>query len=328
MPMSGKITRLVILLAISASALLTTCTPTQISPQGGKMPSKPIAEERPPGVPSAAWAYPIGLAPQKFSHKSEHVSYPMIDDGPFQGLPLGGFGAGSIGRTYRGDFARWHLDVGRHRYEPIPACQFSAFMDDGEHKIAQVLWTEAPRGVLSAWRWRYPVGAGTYYALFPRAWFDYRWEEFPVHLTMRHFSPVIPHNYRETSYPVGVFVWRAENPVSRPVKVGVMFTWQNLIGRGWDRDFIGGHYNYARSEELDTGRMVGVVLTRGGEPVTEEWDGSFAIAALEVPGVEVSFRTRFRANGDGAEVWDDFAADGALENVDDRMPSRMGEVIA
>jgi len=44
----------------------------------------------------------------------------MIDDGPFQGLPLGGFGTGSIGRTYQGDFARWHLDIGRHRYELIP----------------------------------------------------------------------------------------------------------------------------------------------------------------------------------------------------------------
>ena len=40
---------------------------------------------------------------------------PMIDDGEFAGVPIGGLGTGSIGRTYRGDAARWHLEVGRHR---------------------------------------------------------------------------------------------------------------------------------------------------------------------------------------------------------------------
>ena len=38
---------------------------------------------------------------------------------------------GSIGRTHRGDFARWHLDVGRHRFETVPADQFSVYVARG-----------------------------------------------------------------------------------------------------------------------------------------------------------------------------------------------------
>ena len=280
---------------------------------------------RPAGIPAAAWSRPIGLPVEHPSRP--RTDYPIIDDGPFQGVPLGGIGAGTIGRTYRGDFARWHLEPGRHRYEPLPANMFSVYMRQGDRTVVQALWTEAPRTFLQAWRWRYPIGAGTYYALYPRAWFVYDWDRFPARLTVEQFSPIIPHNYRESSYPVALFLWTAENPTDEPLTLGILFTWQNLLGRGQEQDFLAGHVNQARRETLDAGEMVGVLLQDGGEAVTEGWQGSFAIAALQTPGVRVTYRSRFRVNGDGAELWDDFAADGRLDNRDDATPSTMGEII-
>ena len=277
-------------------------------------------------VPSAAWARPIGqpvVSPPRA--KADH---PLVDDGPFQGAPLGGIGAGTIGRTFRGDFARWHLDIGRHRYEPLPANMFSLFMQKREERVVQVLWTEAPATFLSTWRWHYPVGAGTYAALYPRSWFLYDWEMFPARAAVEQFSPIIPHNYKESSYPVAVFLWRVENPSDEPVTVGILFTWQNMLGRGWDRDLQGGHVNEARAEDIAGERMVGVVLHDGREEVSEGWQGSFAIAAREEDGVRVTYRTRFRADGDGQDIWEDFASDGALDNVDETHPSHMGEIIA
>ena len=58
-----------------------------------------------------------------------------------------------------------------------------------------------------------------------------------------------------------------------------------------------------------------------------EWGGSMAIAALEVPGVEVTYLSRFVTNGDGADIWDDFSADGALSNLDDQTASERREVL-
>ena len=75
------------------------------------------------------------------------------------------------------------------------------------------------------WSWDYPVGAGEYAALFPRAFLTYDWDALPVRLVQTQLSPVLPHNYRESSYPVGVFDWSIENRTDEPLRVGLMFTW-------------------------------------------------------------------------------------------------------
>ncbi len=277
-------------------------------------------------IPEAAWSRPIGL-PVKAPPKPS-TDYPMIDDGPYQGAPLGGIGAGTIGRTFRGDFARWHLDIGKHHYETVPADMFSIYMEQNAKKVVQTLWTGAPKTFLQSWNWKYPVGAGNYYALYPRAWFVYDWSEFPARVAVEQFSPIIPDNYRESSYPVAVFVWTVENPTASPVRVGIMFTWQNMVGRWWGKDFVGGHVNRSKIQSLPSGQMKGLVMDAGDAPAVEGWQGSFAIASVETEGVRVSYYGRFRANGDGSGIWSDFSTDGVLSNLDDPSPSKMGEVTA
>lgn len=278
---------------------------------------------RPAAIPEAAWSRPIGLPHENPGRP--RVNVPMIDDGPFNGAPLGGLGAGAIGRTYAGDFARWHLDIGRHHYETIPANQFSVFARQGERTIAQALWTGQPStGTLGAWQWNYPVGAGHYYALYPRSWFVYDWDALPLELSVEQFSPIIPHNYRESSYPVALFVWTARNPTAEPVDAGLMFTWQSLLGLGYPG---GGQFNTAQTDEIGGAAVRGVLMQHRDVTADYEWGGTMAIAALETPGVTVTYRSRFNANGDGADIWSDFAADGALDNVDDHTPAAPGHVI-
>jgi non-lysosomal glucosylceramidase len=269
--------------------------------------SAPSRPPNRPAIPDAAWRRGIGV--------------PLQDDGPWGGVPLGGLGSGSIGRTPRGDFARWHLAPGAHSFETIPACQFSVYVNDGRRSGAHVLSSIRP-ATLSSWGWDLPAGAGQYHGLFPNAWFAYDWDELPARLTQRQFSPVIPGNYRESSYPVGLFEWTVENPGPRRLTVGLMFTWQNLVGRWAGRDRQGGHVNRAVHRD----GMAGVVLSGPVEAADESWAGSFAIVSPEEPGLRLSVRSRFQVD-DGAEVWADFAADGALDDIDDPTPSRPGEAI-
>ena len=56
------------------------------------------------------------------------------------------------------------------------------------------------------------MGAGEYSALYPKSWYDYQWKKFPAHVVLEQFSPVLPNNYRESSYPVAVYRWHADNP--------------------------------------------------------------------------------------------------------------------
>ena len=69
----------------------------------------------------------------------------MIDDGYWQGAPVGGFGSGTFSRTYRGDFARWHIKAGVHKYQTVWANQFAMYQkSEGGDSVAQVLTAAHP----------------------------------------------------------------------------------------------------------------------------------------------------------------------------------------
>jgi len=273
-------------------------------------------------IPKAAWTRPLGLP---LDNAGVTRVAGDIDDGYWQGVPVGGFGAGTFSRTYRGDFARWHIKAGVHKYETVNANQFAMFQQsEGDPQgTARVLMTDHPRnGELSSWQWDYPVGAGNYNALYPKAWYDYKWDKFPAHVVLEQFSPITPDNYRESSYPVAVYRWHADNPTKKAVTVSVMLSWTNMAGwfRNYTRDFKGtpnqGNHNEFKSEPAGSaGIMKGIVFGRNHEgPAPNEWDGQFAIAALDSPGVEVSYQTTYLAAGDGKAVWLPFAKDGRLAN--------------
>jgi non-lysosomal glucosylceramidase len=273
-------------------------------------------------IPKAAWRRPIGLPLENSGIKRVATD---IDDGYWQGAPVGGFGSGTFSRTYRGDFARWHIKAGVHKYETVYANQFAMFQQaEGDAKgTARVLMTGHPQhGELGSWEWNYPTGAGEYAALYPKSWYDYKWDKFPAHVVLEQFSPVLPDNYRESSYPVALYRWHADNPTNRVVTVSVLLSWTNMVGwfRTFTHDFTAvpnqGNFNRFASESVGSaGTMKGIVFDRGRDGGTvNEWDGEFAIAALETPGAEVSYQTTFQAAEDGKAVWGPFAKDGRLAN--------------
>jgi non-lysosomal glucosylceramidase len=274
-------------------------------------------------IPKVAWTRPLG---EPLANPGTRKNNSDIDDGYWQGAPVGGFGAGTFSRTYRGDFVRWHIKAGVHKYAPVYANQFAMFQQvEGQPGVARALMTDHPRnGELSSWQWDYPVGAGEYAALYPKSWYDYRWEKFPAHVVLEQFSPILPNNYQESSYPVAVYRWHAENPTNHAVIVSILLSWTNMNGwfRTYTHDFQGalnqGNQDHFRNEAIaPSQKMMGIVFDRseaGKSP--NEWDGEFCIAAIDSPDVEVTYQTQFLADGDGKAVWAPFAKDGRLANSD------------
>lgn len=273
-------------------------------------------------IPKAAWKRPIGEPLQNAGGVKPNLKNGMIDDGYWQGAPVGGFGSGTFSRTYRGDFSRWHIKSGAHKYQTVWSNQFAMFQQqEGASPVAQVLTATHPDdGSLNSWSWDYPVGAGDYYSLYPKSWYDYRWDKFPAHVTLEQFSPVLPNNYRESSYPVAVYRWHAENPTDKPVTVSVLLSWTNMLG--WFRDFgpdmknslDHGNFNRLVEESVAGGQLKGIVFDRvRPERVKDDFDGQWAIATIQSPGVDVSYQTTFQPTG-GKEVWEPFARDGKLAN--------------
>jgi len=273
-------------------------------------------------IPRAAWRIPIGQPPANPGGRKPELSPAgNIDDGYWQGAPVGGLGAGTFSRSYRGHYERWHLKAGVHKYQDVPANQFAVFVQpEGEPAVAQVLATGKPEGgQLSAWSWSYPTGAGEYAALYPKSWYAYQSPQLPIRLTLEQFSPVLPGNYKETSYPVAIYNWYAQNPSNKPVTVSILFSWTNMVG--WFRDSTHGftgvlnnqNKNFYRTEQIQNGTMQGIVFDRlRSGAVQQEWDGQFAIAALSTPGVEITYTTHWLPDGSGEEVWKPFSTDGRL----------------
>jgi non-lysosomal glucosylceramidase len=300
-----------------------------------------------PQIPPCTWHRPIGLGWEK-PYTVRYAS--NIDDGPWHGMPLGGFGAGCIGRSSRGDFNLWHIDGGEHVFQNFPACQFSVFESHGTSAQAYALATTTPEdGSLQSVQW-YPASTatketGTYHALYPRSWFVYE-NVFQTQLTCEQFSPIWADNYQETSYPVGVFVWQAHNPTNAPITLSIMLTWQNMTG--WFTNALKspevkmrddgspvyeyqprlgespGNYNYL----VESPQALGCFLGREGITAPlEEGEGSWCIATLKHPQVEVFHHTRWNAVGKGDEIWQSFAADGSLPDYIDTTPAGDNEQI-
>jgi non-lysosomal glucosylceramidase len=297
-----------------------------------------------PQIPEYTWKRPIG----KGWDKPYTVRYASnLDDGPWHGMPLGGFGAGCIGRSPRGDFNLWHLDGGEHIFHSLPSCQFSIFEqpEDGTAQ-AYALCTEPPEdGTLSRWLW-YPKEKGTYQALYPRSWFEYEgvWQ---TKLICEQFSPIWPENYQESSYPVAIFEWTAHNPTDKPITLSIMLTWQNTVGWFTNaikspeiklRDDGSPVYEYQPRWGDSTGNFnqwivdnyrVGCLFDRIrlGEDVAEG-EGQMSIATVSNPFAEIFYHNRWNPMGDGSDVWDYFAANGSLPDCEDETPAAPGEQIA
>lgn len=287
-------------------------------------------------IPNCAWKRPIG----KGWEKPYTVRYPSnLDDGAWHGAPLGGFGAGCIGLSSKGDFNLWHIDGGEHVFESMPACQFSVFEQVGETVQAYRLTTD--QSVENS----YPENGGTYSALYPRSWFQYE-NVFQAQLTCEQFSPIIAQNYQETSYPVAVFQWTAHNPTDQPITLSIMLTWQNMVGWFTNalkspeirlRDDGSPVYEYQPRMRESAGNFnqltgnenqLAIVMSRAFEQPTEG-DGQWAIATNLNPYLwEVFYDTRWLET---SELWQSFSQDGSLRDRDDETLSNgetLGSAIA
>uniref|UniRef100_A0A8B9BY25 Glucosylceramidase beta 2 n=1 Tax=Anser brachyrhynchus TaxID=132585 RepID=A0A8B9BY25_9AVES len=192
----------------------------------------------------------------------------------------------------------------------------------GQTVYQQVLSVEKP-STLQGWNWGYCGHYAFYHALYPRAWTVYELPGQNVVLTCRQVSPVIPHDYKDSSLPVAVFIWEVENGNEEPVEVSIMFSMQN--GMGAKEDKSGGHWNEPFALQEGGERVAGVLLHH----CTPTNPFTLAVAAREKAGTVVTHLTAFDPAGSGRDVWQDLLQDGKLESPTGRSrATAKGEVTA
>lgn len=303
-----------------------------------------------PGPPAqaleASWRRPFGLGWEQ-PYTVRYAS--NLDDGPNHGMPLGGFGAGCIGRAPDGAFNLWHLDGGEHWFGTLPDCQFALFENDGSTSRAHALAVKPERDAsrpeagepLSSWSW-YPASTperstGTYEARYPISRTTYS-GVYAADVSCEAFSPILPGDYRRTSYPVAVFRWRLANPTNRPLDLSLLLSWRNTTGWFTNTDPSASvHFRDDGSPEhayvpaigrtegqsnrwVEQPGLKGVLLAgERSNPIAEgqgQWclavpdEGVFAQAGAGA--IAIQRCSRWNPAGDGSELWTPFAADGSI----------------
>ncbi|CAH2108418.1 unnamed protein product [Euphydryas editha] len=86
-----------------------------------------------------------------------------------------------------------------------------------------------PKKVLPSWEWNINGSDCEYTALYPRAWTTYDLTKYGIKLVCRQISPVIPHNYKDSSLPCAVFVFSAHNVSNEHRDVSITFTWTEVL---------------------------------------------------------------------------------------------------
>ncbi|XP_013187208.1 non-lysosomal glucosylceramidase [Amyelois transitella] len=156
----------------------------------------------------------------------------MISAQRMYGCPIGGIGGGTIGRGYRGEFCRFQLYPGIYEYVTVPECQFIVNIRNAEKEtiFQSVLSTyDKPKKAPASWEWNLNPAECEYTALYPRAWTTYDLSKYGIKLVCRQISPVIPHNYKDSSLPCAVFVFSAKNVCNEHRDVSITLTWTELL---------------------------------------------------------------------------------------------------
>ncbi|XP_055852929.1 non-lysosomal glucosylceramidase isoform X1 [Episyrphus balteatus] len=232
------------------------------------------------------------------------------------GVPLGGIGGGTIGRGYAGEFCRFQMRPGMYEYNVVHADQFIVTIKDEKDKTifhsllshyslpkSPMKYCSRPKSPLNSWENNLDPAKCNYTGLYPRAWSEIDLSEYGVKLICRQVSPVIPHEYKESSVPCAVFVWQVINVGDKERKVTIAFTFKNGTGnKKQDAD------GCPESAFFSEGQTKGISIKQK----LHDMPLTYSLGCRILPEVNITRCTQFDPTGNGEKLWMELARTGQL----------------
>jgi uncharacterized protein (DUF608 family) len=243
------------------------------------------------------------------------------------GVPLGGIGVGKIEVLTDGAFGYFTINHNWDRpTDVVRGCFGAVFADDGAHRAARLLRLGGDEEYDGA----ADVASTEYHGWFPEASVGFTDPELPVNVGLYAWSPLIPHNVKDSSLPVACFEYTLANPGERPAVAAVAVSWENLLGWGGRRGVAWESAEGNRQIGWRRANLRGLRFT-----TTQHYDdqrqnvvGECVLAAEAGPGVEITTLDSWDAAGRRIPFWDAFAADGSLPAPASPAPQRPAGVVA
>ncbi len=246
-------------------------------------------------------------------------------------FPLGGVGTGCIGLEGSGGLRDWQI-FHRPNISPRPAKTFPAIWakEKGKEPVCRVLEgpLPAPYGVdggggphHSGEGFPHMDGA-TFRGEFPFAWIDFASRALPVKVALEAWSPFIPSEADDSSFPAAVLTYTVTNTAKNPVDCTVVWSMLNQIGSIGiaERDKLFSQVEYGMgqnvNESVDRDGLRGLVFSTKKWPEDHPRFGTMALLTPEKRAITCKQWLRGGWFAPMHEFWDTFSATGELPEHD------------
>ena len=249
-------------------------------------------------------------------------------------LPIGGIGTGTVSLGGRGDLRDWEI-MNRPAKGFVPSaggvapflalytrqgdgpgtCRLlegplDAHAFEGSHG-SPVVTGNLPRFRQCAFAAAYPFGRVML-----------RDPDVPLDVHLKAFNPLVPADADASGIPLAVLTIELRNPTVAAVSASVAMTLPNFIGMDgfqitteWKGDLVPTGARRNRNEAREAGGLRGLFLSSDGVATDHPAWGTIALATAAIH--DVTTRTAWERPRWGVpllDFWDDFSADGRLED--------------
>jgi uncharacterized protein (DUF608 family) len=237
----------------------------------------------------------------------------IVDKRWKSGLPLGGIGDGKIELMTDGSFGNFTNQDNWDRPYPWAKGAFAAIRVQSGNGPAVTRMLR--------------LGSGDEYAgvtnvahtrmqgWFPRAQIDYVDATLPISVHLDAFSPLIPHDVKDSVIPGACLNYILKNPTSHAERITFVLAWPNLLGWGGHG---GAEWDSLTGDDqttVDTGSLAGLRYTTSQTYHDQEQNviGEDFVGLRKATGVNISTCTAWDASASTPSFWRSFEDSGMLD---------------
>ena len=249
-------------------------------------------------------------------------------------LPLGGIGTGTVSLGGRGDLRDWEImNRAAKGFVPLAGRSTAAFFAISVKTADGKTATKAIEGPIDFSGYEESHGSTvpnhglprfrncSFAATYPFGIVSLSDADFPLEVRLEAFNPLVPADADASGIPVAVLRYVLVNKTDKAVTASVCRSLPNFIGmdgsgntKDWKGDLVavGGKAN--RNEFREGTNVRGIYMhSEGVAERAEQWG---TIALTTTAGAGISSRTSWTQQRWGSSLldfWDDFSADGTLQ---------------
>jgi uncharacterized protein (DUF608 family) len=259
---------------------------------------------------------------------------PRVFEGPALNevaFPLGGIGTGTVSVGGRGNLRDWEIFNRPGKGVNLPFTFFALYFEQAGRKAVRVLEgpISAPYTGQDGFRRTEVPGLprfekARFHGEYPIAWIEFEDRKLPLQVTLETFNPFIPLKPEESGIPAVIFRFRVRNLSDAPVKITVAGSLLNPIGFDGEGgiDGIGSPKFGQNLNEIRKGTTLsGLSFSSNKVKADAAAHGTMALATPWKAITYLSHWVRGQWWDDLQIFWDDFAADGRLQDLDEASPS-------